>query len=154
MPPLSKSITIKRTEADDPDFAYLVAQLNLELKSQFGELQLVYDKYNQISKLATVVIAYVNDAPVGCGCFRKAGAAAELKRMYVKPSERKSGIASAVLGELETWAKEEGYSRMILETAVQLSESIAFYKNRGYHAVPNYGPYAGMDTSVCFEKRL
>ena len=151
----SKAITIKRTEASDPDFPYLVTLLNLELHERYGALQVVYDKYNQISNLDTVVIAYVNDVPSGCGCFKKVDYhTAEIKRMFVKAEERKQGIGLMVLNELEVWAKEDGYAEVILETANKQHEAIAFYKSSGYEVIPNYGPYVGMETSVCFGKKL
>ncbi|MFB9844191.1 GNAT family N-acetyltransferase [Mucilaginibacter ginsenosidivorans] len=151
----AKSITIKRTEANDPDFPYLAALLNHELHEKYGELQVVYDKFNQISNLDTVVIAYVNDAPAGCGCFKRIDKnTAEIKRMFVKTGERNQGLASSILNELEVWAKEEGYSSAILETANKQLEAIAFYEKQGYEMIPNYGPYVGMETSVCFGKKL
>ena len=151
----SRSITIKRTEANDPDFPYLVSALNHELRERYGALQVVYDKYNEISNLDTVVIAYVNDIPSGCGCFKRIDKdTAEIKRMFVKASERKQGLASAILNELEIWAKEEGYSATILETADKQQEAIALYQKLGYDLIPNYGPYVGMETSVCFRKKL
>lgn len=150
-----KTITIKRTEASDPDFPLLVAQLTLEIRDLYGDQQVVYDKYNEISHLETVVIGYVNDEPAGCGCFQKANyKVAEIKRVYVKPSERKLGIATAIINELEVWAKEEGYTEVITETANKLDESISFLKHRGYYSIPSYGPYVGMETSVCFGKKL
>jgi len=151
----AKSITIKRTEANDPDFPYLAALLNYELHEKYGELQVVYDKFNQISNLDTVVIAYVNDAPAGCGCFKRIDKnTAEIKRMFVKTGERNQGLASSILNELEVWAKEEGYSSAILETADKQQEAIAFYKKQGYQIIQNYGPYVGLETSVCFGKKL
>lgn len=155
MTSLSKAITIKRTEASDPDFPLLVSQLNQELRERYGELQVVYDRYNEISNLDTVVIAYVDDVPSGCGCFKKVEYhTAEIKRMFVKAEERKQGIASMILNELEVWAKEDGYTEVILETANKQHEAIAFYKRSGYKTIPNYGPYIGMETSVCFGKKL
>jgi len=151
----AKTITIKRTGANDPDFPYLVSLLNQELRERYGELQVVYDKYNQISDLDTVVVAYVNDIPSGCGCFKKTDATtAEIKRMFVKATERNQGLASTILYELETWAKEDGYSFTILETANKQQEAIALYQKLGYEIIPNYGPYVGIETSVCFRKRL
>ncbi|MBS1530886.1 MAG: GNAT family N-acetyltransferase [Bacteroidetes bacterium] len=151
----AKTITIKRTEASDPDFPYLVAMLNRELHERYGELQVIYDKYNQISNLETVVIAYVNDVPSGCGCFKKYDyKTAEIKRMFVKPEERQQGIAASIIGELEGWIKEEGFPNIVLETGSKQQEGIAFYKKQGYQVIPNYGPYWGMETSVCFGKRL
>jgi putative acetyltransferase len=155
MPGPAKSITIKRTEASDPDFPFLVAQITLEMREIYGDFRVIYDNYNQISHLDTVVIACANDTPVGCGCFKEIDdKTVEIKRVYVSPSERKTGIGSAVMDELEVWAKEDGYSRIITETANKLEDSISFLKNRGYQIIPSYGPYAGMKTSVCFGKDL
>jgi putative acetyltransferase len=153
--PSNKATTIVRTESSDPDFPLLVALLNLELRERYGEAQVVYDKFNQISNLGTVVIAYANDVPSGCGCFKKIDdSTAEIKRMFVKAFERKQGLASAILSELEVWAKEDGYADVVLETAGKQYEAIAFYQKQGYKVIPNYGPYVGMDTSVCFGKKL
>jgi putative acetyltransferase len=151
----AKAITIKRTESSDPDFPLLVALLNFELRERYGELQVIYDQYNHISNLDTVVIAYANDIPAGCGCFKKFDdASVEIKRMFVKPAERKQGIASAILSELEIWAKEDGYTFTVLETANQQHESIALYQKQGYQVIPNYGQYIGMDASICMRKEL
>jgi putative acetyltransferase len=155
MPTPAKAITIKRTEASDPDFPFLVARLTLEIRQIYGDFQVIYDKYNQISHLDTVVIGYVNDVPAGCGCFKKIDSkTAEIKRMYVQPAERKLGIASAIIDELEVWAREDGYSKVITETAVGLVGSISFLKKHGYDIIPSYGPYIKSETSVCFGKSL
>src|SRR5579862_884940 len=140
MPAPAKAITIKRTEASDPDFPYLVGQLTFEIRELYGDFQVVHDKYNQISHLDTVVIAYVNDVPAGCGCFKEIDhKTVEMKRVYVKPSERKMGIATAIMNELEVWAKEDGYLKAITETAKKLDDSISFLENRGYQVIPEYG---------------
>jgi len=153
--PTPKSITIKRTEASDPDFPQLITQLNLELRETYGDIQAVYERYNQVQNLDTVVIAYVNDIPAGCGCFKKFDAdTVEIKRLFVKQSERGQGIAFNILGELEIWAKEDGYSAAILETGNKQLEAIALYEKAGYTITPNYGQYLGMPTSVCMKKKL
>ena len=153
--PAPKSITIKRTEASDPDFPQLITQLNLELRETYGDIQSVYERYNQVQNLDTVVIAYVNDIPAGCGCFKKFDAdTVEIKRLFVKQSERGQGIAFNILGELEIWAKEDGYSAAVLETGDKQLEAIALYEKAGYMITPNYGQYSGMPTSVCMKKEL
>lgn len=150
-----KTITIKRTESSDPDFPLLIALLNQELRERYGELQSVYDQYNHIKDLDTVVISYCNDIPSGCGCFKKFdNNTIEIKRMFVKPAERKQGIASSILSELEIWAKEDGCTCAVLETADQQPESIALYQKAGYDNIPNYGQYIGMKNSICMRKVL
>jgi putative acetyltransferase len=153
--PLSKTTTIKRTDSNDLDFPYLVALLNKELREMYGDLQSVYDRYNHIMNLDTVVIAYRNDSPAGCGCFKKLDdSTVEIKRMFVKPDERKQGIASSILSELEIWAKEDGFSYALLETGDKQDEAIALYQKAGYTIIPNYGQYSGMESSICMRKEL
>ena len=78
----------------------------------------------------------------------------EVKRMYVSPGSRKKGIAASILSELETWAGELSAAKCILETGKKQPEAIALYRKHGYRVIPNYGHYAEVDNSVCFEKEL
>jgi ribosomal protein S18 acetylase RimI-like enzyme len=76
----------------------------------------------------------------------------EIKRMYVPPQFRGNGYASLVLEELETWAKELGYKKCILETGLKQPEAIRLYEKNNFQKIPNYGQYADVENSVCFEK--
>jgi len=40
----------------------------------------------------------------------------------------------------------------VLETGLRQPEAIALYTKSGYNPIPNYGQYAGMENSRCFEK--
>jgi putative acetyltransferase len=72
----------------------------------------------------------------------------------VPETERGKGWASMVLTELEKWALELGTSKLILETGLKQPEAIAFYRKNNYSVIPNYGQYANIENSVCFEKNL
>lgn len=74
--------------------------------------------------------------------------------MFTLPIGRGKGIASLILAELETWAVELGYSTCILETGFNQPEAIALYQKNGYNRIDNYGQYAGVETSLCFEKEV
>jgi GNAT superfamily N-acetyltransferase len=74
--------------------------------------------------------------------------------MYVSPQNRKKGIASMILSELEKWASELSASKCILETGKRQYEAVGLYKKSGYQLIPNYGQYAGVENSLCFEKDL
>ena len=74
--------------------------------------------------------------------------------MYTPPESRGKGVASKVLTELETWAAEMSYEKCILETGKKQPEAIGLYKKNGYMLIPNYGQYAEVENSVCFEKLL
>ncbi len=70
------------------------------------------------------------------------------------PGSRGKGIASKILAELEIWATELFYEKCILETGKKQPEAIALYKKNGYNIIPNYGQYAGVENSLCFEKEI
>ena len=74
--------------------------------------------------------------------------------MYTLPGSRGKGIATAILKELENWAFELGYAKCVLETGKRQPEAIALYEKSGYKRIPNYGKYAGVENSVCYEKNI
>ena len=148
-------ITIKRTNSNDPDFHSLVTELDKDLRSRYHELQDTDSQYNKVPGLPTVVIVYDDDVPSGCGCFKPFGeGAVEIKRMFVIPAKRGTGVATAVLSELLQWAREMHYTKAVLETGTKQHEAIRFYQREGFTIIPNYGQYIGMETSMCMEKQL
>ena len=78
----------------------------------------------------------------------------EIKRMFTLAGSRGKGLASLVLKELESWAAEMLYEKCILETGKKQPEAIRLYQKNGYKLIPNYGQYAGVENSVCFEKNI
>ena len=148
-------MTLKRTNADDADFRSLVKLLDAELAIRDGDEHLFYSQFNALDKIKHVVIAYEEEIPVGCGAIKEYSPdKMEVKRMYVSPDQRKKGIASKLLSELEKWARELSYKKCILETGKKQPEAIGLYKKSGYTPIENYGQYAGVMNSVCFEKEL
>ncbi len=148
-------MTTKRTTGNDNDFTSLIALSNAIYRQRFGEAMDYYDQFNIVDTIDEAIVIYHEDIPVACGCLRPhEGASVEVKRMYVLPERRNQGFASLVLKELERWAKELGYSSSVLETSVSLTEAVNLYQKNGYEPIENYGPYAGIETSVCMRKVL
>lgn len=146
---------IVRTNSTNPDFIALVQQLDVDLAKRDGDEHAFYHQFNSIQLLDHVTIAYENEIPISCGAFKElATDKVEVKRMYTLPSHRSKGYASKILQALETWATELGYSTCVLETGKRQPEAIELYKKNGYTIIPNYGQYAGIENSVCFEKKL
>lgn len=144
-----------RTNSANPDFISLVHLLDDELALRDGAEHSFYAQFNGIDALRYVVVVYEEDRPVACGAIREmAPGTIEVKRMYTLPSFRGMGLASQVLTELEKWADELGYETCVLETVKRLPEAIRLYQKNGYCIIPNYGQYAGVENSVCFEKAL
>lgn len=148
-------ITIKRTNSDDPNFQELVKLLDLELQERDGEEHLFYATLNKTNTLNYVVVAYDQDEAIGCGALRNySNDTMEVKRMFVPLNKRGQGIASTVLAALETWSRELGIKKCVLETGKKQPEAIALYKKNHYNIIPNFGKYEGVENSVCFEKEL
>ena len=146
--------TIK-TNSDNPDFIALVKLLDADLAKRDGDEHSFYSQFNKIDKIKYAVVYYEDDQAVACGAIKKYDQeAVEIKRMFTLPECRGKGIAAKVLTALEMWAVELDYRKCILETGKRQPEAITLYKKHGYQLIPNYGQYAGVENSVCFEKEL
>jgi len=148
-------LKLTRTNSDHPDFIHLVQFLDADLAERDGQEHGFYAQFNKINQIKHVVVAYLDNQPVGCGAIKEyAPDTMEVKRMYTTPASRGQGIASRILKELEVWAMEMAYAKCILETGKKQPEAIALYQKNGYQIIPNYGQYAGVENSVCFEKAI
>jgi len=148
-------IKLLRCNSENRDFRNLVILLDEDLNSRYGNLQAQYEKFNRIESIDTVVVAYLDEIPVGCGCFKKFDTSSvEIKRMFVKEGNRGKGIAKMILTELENWAVENGNKTSFLETGIKQYEAISFYTNFGYKLIENFGQYIGNTNSICMTKIL
>jgi GNAT superfamily N-acetyltransferase len=148
-------ITITRTDSDNRDFVNLVKLLDTDLGERDGKDHSFYAQFNKLDTIKHAVVAYEDGKPISCGAVKEySPVAMEVKRMYTLPEKRGRGVATKVLGELEKWATELAYQKCVLETGKRQPEAIELYKKNGYQVIPNYGQYAGVENSVCFEKQL
>ncbi len=146
-------IRICRTNSDDKNLHILIKELDADLHKRNGDDQFQYDLYNKIESLPTVVIAFDDNKPIGCACFKKFDiSSVELKRMYLYSDYRGNGIAGLILSELEKWAVETGACKIVLETGLKQPEAIRFYTKNEYVQIPNYGQYVDNTNSICMEK--
>jgi putative acetyltransferase len=105
------SIHFLRTDSLNNHFKELVKLLDADLAIRDGADHAFYAQFNKIDLIQHVIVAYENEAPVGCGAFKKYDdTSAEIKRMYVLPQHRNKGIAASVLLQLEQWAKKRRLS--------------------------------------------
>ena len=146
-------IQLIRTDSENKDFLELVRNLDLDLAKRDGNEHAFYAQFNKIAAIKYVAVAHENNLPLGCGAIKEYDAQTmEVKRMFVFPDYRGKGVATKILSELETWAAELLYTKCILETGKKQPEAIQLYKKCGYNLIPNYGQYAGVENSLCFEK--
>ncbi len=92
------------------------------------------DKYK--SERERLYIAYMDGKPAGCVAIRKIDAAhAEMKRLFVRPEFRRTGLGMSLAKIVVEEAKELGYKELLLdslpsmESAVELYNALGFKKN-------------------------
>ncbi len=83
-----------------------------------------------------------------------ATSAAEVKRMYVVPEARRTGLARVVLRVLEDSAREAGHDLLVLETGMRQPEAIDLYESAGYVPVTPFGFYKEHELSRYYGRRL
>ena len=87
-------IEIKRTSSSETDFQHLVSELDGELSKRNGETNEFFAQYNKIDQIKHVIIATIDDKPVGCGAMKAYDSdTMEIKRMFVPIEMRGKGIA-------------------------------------------------------------
>ncbi|RAJ71839.1 acetyltransferase (GNAT) family protein [Streptomyces sp. Amel2xB2] len=89
----------------------------------------------------------------GCAGVRLIGPkTAELKRVWVRPEDRRHGLGSRLLTAAEEAAKDLGATAVRLDTRGDLVEARRLYARHGYGEIPRYhdDPYA----EHFFEKHL
>ena len=150
-----ETLRLVKTSNNNQDFLSLVKKLNAELAILDGDDHAFYNQYNGLEDIKHILVAYQGESPIGCGAIKTySGSKMEVKRMYTLEGHRGKGVASLLLAQLENWAAELGYSHTILETGLRQESAIALYNKAGYTLIENYGQYAGIDNSRCFEKKL
>ena len=92
----------------------------------------------------------VDGAALGCVALRPLDASAcEMKRLYVRPEARGTGLGRALVVAVLSEATPLGYREIKLDTLPQLEEAIALYRAFGFQPIPPYvdHPYEG---TICF----
>jgi putative acetyltransferase len=85
-------------------------------------------------------------AALGMGALRRhANGVGEVKRMFVRPEARGKRIGEAILAHIEKLAREEGFTRLVLETGTNFDAARRVYERGAFKtcdAVLNYPPSA------------
>jgi len=152
---MDQHVGLVRSDSTNADFRSLIPHLDRELRDNDGDEADYYVQYNKVDDIKYVVIAYCDGEATGCGALKRYDdATIEVKRMFVSRGHRGKGIARAVLSELERWARELGYMWLILETGRTQAAAIRLYLGSGFHVIPNYDQYIGVNNSICMKKDL
>jgi putative acetyltransferase len=148
--------TIEARPWDDPAGAALRQAQRAELDARYGTDDHEPGTPPSAADIDLFLVATdPSGTAVGCGALRRLDrTTAEIKRMYVTPAARGTGVATAVLRALESAAVDRGWTTIKLETGPAQRDAMRFYEREGYREIPLFGAYIGSDLSVCYERIL
>lgn len=154
------SLVVRAVPWDHPAAEALRVAQQTEVSARYGVPDSEPGPKPTAADIAVFLVAFdVTDdgaeRAVGCGGLRTLDRShGEIKRMYVIPERRGTGVSTAVLSALEGEARSRGWSRLVLETGDQQPDAMRLYEREGYTRIPNFGYYADSPLSICYEKSL
>ena len=148
-------LRVVEVEFEHPDSAALRAAQRAEIDARYGRADTEPGPAPSTADITVFYVAYRDGEPVGCAGIRQLdGQHGEIKRMFVAPRSRGTGVSTALLGALENFARTAGWERLVLETGDAQPDAVRFYEREGYTRIPNFGYYAEAEDSLCYEKVL
>lgn len=141
---------------DAPEGTALRLAQRAELDARYGSDDHEPGSAPTADDIAVFLVARdATGAAVGCGGLRPLDTtSAEVKRMYVVPQARGTGVAAALLRALEEQAVARGWRTLRLETGTFQPDAVRFYQREGYVETPLFGVYVGSTVSRCFVREL
>jgi len=131
--------------ADTGDAAELLAAMVAEMRDLYDGLDLDAPGMPRAGPAelgppgGVYLVGYRDGVAVcGGGLKRLPDGTCEIKRMYVVPGARRSGVARALLAALEDAARGLGYRVARLDTGDRQPHAQAFYEAAGYRRVGNF----------------
>jgi GNAT superfamily N-acetyltransferase len=86
-----------------------------------------------------LLLAYIGDRLAGIACLKALTPdIGEIKRMYVRPGNRKQGLGRALLIRLLEEASQIGYKKIRLDSAPFMTEAQNLYRTTGFTEIDAY----------------
>ena len=112
------SATITPERSDSADARAMIAELEAQLEPLYPrESRHGYSAEQLLAEAVAFFLIRVSGMPAGCGGVKLVGSEyAEIKRMYVRPQFRGTGLGKLMLNHLAEYANGQGTRLLRLET--------------------------------------
>lgn len=90
-----------------------------------------------------LLMALIDDKLAGCCALRPLDTvdypnACEMKRLYVRPAFRRSGVGRQLVEAILDCARQAGYDCVLLDTLNEMETARALYQDLGFEEIPPY----------------
>jgi GNAT superfamily N-acetyltransferase len=135
--------------------------------NDFDEVRALFREYHAIPGLSECVVGFeeeiaslpgrytaillglVDGAAMGVAALRPFdGESAEMKRLYVRPRARGTGLGRRLAGALADEAARQGFKKLLLDTLPFMKEAQVLYRSLGYREIEKY--YASAPAAALF----
>jgi GNAT superfamily N-acetyltransferase len=137
------ALEYRRGRSDESPGRELLRELNDLLDAQYpgraARPGSVTTPDEMVAPEGVFLVGYDERRPIAIGGVRRLGdGICEIKRMYVVPDARSSGVGRALLVALEDAARELGYSRVRLDAGPRQQHSRTLFEQTGYVEIARY----------------
>jgi len=129
-------------------FEAYAAALDFSLDFQDFEAELAGLPGDYAAPHGCLLLALDGDQATGCVALRRWDqGVSEMKRLYVRPQERRGGTGRALVQAVIAAARRLGYKRMRLDTVPAMESARALYRALGFEPIApyRYNPVPGTE---------
>ncbi len=154
---MGNTVVVRPVRVRDPEVLQLIDALTVELAaSGYRDDESFGYSPEQLEHGGVYLVgARIADRLAGIGGVElQDDHVAELKRFYVHPEDRGSGVADALMAFLVALAQEHAVRVLRLETGDRQHAALKFYRRHGFVKVPRFPPYVESARSICLQRDL